>query len=397
MRQSRYSLITPPNCPSAAGRYVGGVLRIGRRTRNDCLPSGAVPPDLTMISEGSSVTFGVRGMLRPLGELVARDGLVLDELFYPPVANALVNNPITGEGNFYYLPQLVDTSWYLFYNKGHFAAAGLDVEAPPRTWSELEAIARRLNRPDPEGGWSQLGIDVAQTTYDQMYGQWLTAAGGRIYSDDLRRVVVGDVGNQGLSTLEWIVRFTNEVNGGIVAQESVNRYARSGFYAGRMSMLLNGAWSYFQILENAPGTDLGVAPIPHRDGFDFHPPMSLGWGYAIPATAANPEAAWLLLKFLTLELEGGGYFLLRQGRPGASAEINLQPEYYEAHPYWHVVQENFNRSMPAQFEPSVSGTGSLGRQMINSVVRGQQSPRAAMEQLVTTWQARLDEFWRGFN
>lgn len=361
------------------------------------LMAAGLPPDLTMVSGGNSVNLGVRGMLMPLGEFVAREQLVLDEIFYPPVANALVNNPIAGPGNFYYLPQLVDTNWYLFYNKGHFAEAGLDVEAPPRTWSELEAIARRLNRADADSNWVQLGIDVVQTTYNQMFGEWLSAAGGRMYSDDLRRVTVGDSDNQGLTTLEWMVRFTNEVNGGIAAQERVNRYARSGFYNEQMSMLLNGAWSYFQILENAPSIDVGVASIPHRDGFDYRPSMSLGWGYGIPSTAAHPEEAWLLLKFLTIELDGGGYFVLRQGRPGATMEINLQPEYPEANPYWHVIQESFNRSVPAEFAPSVSGTGSLGRQMVDSVVRGQLSPQAAMEQLVTTWQARLDDFWRSLD
>ena len=120
------------------------------------LMAAGLPPDLTMVSGGNSVNLGVRGMLMPLGEFVAREQLVLDEIFYPPVANALVNNPIAGPGNFYYLPQLVYTNWYLFYNKGHFADAGLDVEAPPRTWSELEAIARRLNRADADGNWVSL-------------------------------------------------------------------------------------------------------------------------------------------------------------------------------------------------------------------------------------------------
>ena len=57
--------------------------------------------------------------------------------------------------------------------------------------------------------------------------------------------------------------------------------------------------------------------------------VSSTWSYAIPATISDDklEAAWLLLKYLTTEEEGGGYFARAQGRPSPVIDFNRHPDY----------------------------------------------------------------------
>lgn len=356
--------------------------------------ASGLPPDVAMISFNTSLVFGKRGALLPLSDFAMRDGLDLDQYFYPPVVSMLTTNPIAQPGTFYYLPQMVDTTWFLYYNRDHFAEAGLAESAVPKTWSELETIARRLNRTTDSGHYTRLGIDVAMVPYlENPYNAWLTAAGGEWFSSDMRKVVLNDVANEGVNTLQWMVDFTNEVNGGVSGVNGVNQWARTGFYQGTHSMFTYGVWAAFEIAENAPGIDFGIADLPHRDGYDFFPPMTLGWGYGIPANAPHPEEAWLLVQFLTTELDGGGYFMMRQGRPGATIEINRQPEYFEVNPYWPIIQFSLLRAVPSEYRPSLAGMNELVQRMVQDAVHGNLTPQAAVERLAVTLQSRLDEFW----
>ncbi|HHV44997.1 MAG TPA: extracellular solute-binding protein [Firmicutes bacterium] len=352
-------------------------------------------PDVAMMEHGDSVSLGLTGGLLSIADFVEKEGINLSEIFYPPVIDTLQNNPLVPGGDYYYLPLEATAGYYLYYNKGLFELSGLDPNnSLPTTWSELEAVGRKLVFQNPDGTLAQVGIDVAAPTYNWIFNMWLNTAGGYLYSDDLRTVVLNDPASQGLLTLEWMVDFTNNINQGNSKLRQVgNPWALTRFMEEKAAMLAGGPYNYYSIRQQSPQIDLGMAPIPYRDGHDYHPYIGLGWGYGILAATQHPEEAWLLLKWLTMEVDGGGYLTLQQGRPGATIEVNLQPEYFDANPYWHVIQDSFNRSIQAKPTPPLTGAPAVLLSMVQKAVNFEMTPYEAIEWATHELQKQLDDFW----
>ncbi|HHT26916.1 MAG TPA: extracellular solute-binding protein, partial [Firmicutes bacterium] len=355
-------------------------------------------PDLVMVGFADSLRFGPQGLLTNLNSFIQKDGMQLKNYIYPAVVDQMTNHPMVNKGDLYFLPQMVATSWFLYYNIDHFNESGLGEESVPKTWSQLEQVARRLSRPAADGTFDRLGIDVANYKIAGPYMSWLESAGGYAYSEDMRRVVLGEPSSYGLQTLEWIVNFTNEVNLGLANQEKLSGGGRTGFYNKQFSMLMDGSAASFQINSAAPDINLGVAAKPFRDGVEYRPTTSLSWGYGIPTNAPHPEEAWLFLKFLTMELEGGGYFMLQQGRPSASMQINNQRQYAQTIAHWPLIQETMNKSVPAAPTPPLdSVVNNTTKALVREAVTGQYSPQAALERAVNTWQNALNDYWANVN
>jgi multiple sugar transport system substrate-binding protein len=79
--------------------------------------------------------------------------------------------------------------------------------------------------------------------------------------------------------------------------------ADNAFQKGQVAMAIDGEWRIAFVKDQAPTLDFGVAPLPVSD------PSRAGAGYitgtiaGVTRTAKNPEAAWALIKFLTLETD----------------------------------------------------------------------------------------------
>jgi ABC-type glycerol-3-phosphate transport system substrate-binding protein len=352
-------------------------------------------PDLVMVSFADSIRFGPQGLLSDLNSFIKKDGMQLKNYIYPSVVDQITNHPLVNRGDIYFLPQMVATSWFMYYNIDHFNESGISADSVPKTWSQLEQVARRLSRPAADGTFERLGIDVANYKIAGPYNSWLESAGGYSYSDDLRRVVLGEPSSYGLQTLEWIVDFTNEVNRGLANQEKLSGGGRTGFYNKQFSILMDGSFASFQIMSAAPDINLGVAERPIRDGANSGPSTSLSWGYGIPTNAAHPEEAWLLMKFLTMELDGGGYFMLQQGRPSASMQINAQRQFAQTIAHWPLIQETMNKSVPAAPTPPLGTVvDNATKALVREAVTGQYSPQAALDRAITTWQNALNDYWK---
>lgn len=76
----------------------------------------------------------------------------------------------------------------LYYNKDAFREVGLDPEAPPKTWEELEAYAQKLVKKDAAGNTVRYGIEVpsdkAGYAYWMLQTFTLTQGGKNLMSDD---------------------------------------------------------------------------------------------------------------------------------------------------------------------------------------------------------------------
>ncbi len=100
--------------------------------------SAGTGPDTAIQGRHTFLQFAVKGLYQ---DITARfDAATLSRDDYTPVQL----DETMWEGNIYGLPWNTDVR-FLYWNKEHYAEAGLDPESPPTTWAELEANAAALN------------------------------------------------------------------------------------------------------------------------------------------------------------------------------------------------------------------------------------------------------------
>ncbi len=94
------------------------------------------PPDVAMIGRDLSVELGMYNGMLDLRPFLEKDGIYLEDIFYPTVIESL-EDPYGRIEGIYFLPQLINAGNYLYYNKDIFDAAGISEQLVPRTFDEL--------------------------------------------------------------------------------------------------------------------------------------------------------------------------------------------------------------------------------------------------------------------
>ncbi|MEZ4560448.1 MAG: ABC transporter substrate-binding protein [Caldilineaceae bacterium] len=352
------------------------------------------PPDVTMLGRQDLPAFVEQGALMPIDDLMSAAGITAD-MFYEAEINGAIYN-----GQTYLLPLPTGGGIsILWYNKDMFAEVGLDPESPPQTWAELEEAAKALTIME-NGELQRVGINPRLNGLHAgiSFLGWLHNNGGQWISDDMRTITWNSP--EGLEALQWVVDFTNNINGGVEEVDAF--YSQTGewengpFYTGYEAMQTNNA-ELFKILEFAPDMDFDIAPIPYgpqgdpaKRGFVYG-----GWGYVIPEGVEHVEEAWLLLEFLTADMDGGCWFLQEQQRPSPWIECNEQPESSADNPYWDGFLEVLGTDQVIPVSPVQPAIEEIVIQMQEEALFGVQTPEEALAWGAAEAQAVLDEFWAG--
>ena len=128
--QQRYRVV-----PSFRGSYpetmVGAVA---------AFRSSSAPHIVQMFEVGTGTMMAAGRAIRPVHELLASTGVSIDFADYLPPVRGYYQ---TADGRQMSMPFNSSTA-VMFYNKDMFQRAGLDPNAPPKTWQDVEAAARKL-------------------------------------------------------------------------------------------------------------------------------------------------------------------------------------------------------------------------------------------------------------
>ena len=353
--------------------------------------AGGSPPSVTMLGKQDVPAFAVQNALQPLDDWMARDGIGHDEFYASEISGAIY------DGSTWILPMptggALNIEWY---NKDWFEEAGLDPDNPPNTWAELEEVATALTVLE-DGKLVKAGIDP--TRVGNAFLTWLNSNGGDWVSEDLKTVQFNSP--EGLETLQWLVDFTNNINGGVA--EVREFYSQTGewengpFYNDFEGMQINGSWEFFKIQEYAPDMTLGVTSIPHGpSGNDGTRGSAVGgWGYVVPAgvEGAEAEAAWELVKFLTTSMDGACWFLQQQQRPSPQIACNEAPESGAENPHWNDFLEIMAKDKVVLITPVQPQITEILNQMLDEALFGNMTPEEALEWGADESQILLDDFW----
>jgi sn-glycerol 3-phosphate transport system substrate-binding protein len=100
-----------------------------------------VHPAIVQVNEIATATMmAAKGAIHPVYELMKEQGEAFDPAAYLPAVTGYYTDLA---GNMLSFPFNASTP-ILYYNKDLFRAAGLDENTPPKTWPEVETMARKL-------------------------------------------------------------------------------------------------------------------------------------------------------------------------------------------------------------------------------------------------------------
>jgi multiple sugar transport system substrate-binding protein len=257
--------------------------------------NGGNPPDLWEWWDHTYVQpYCASGAVEDLSGYAKQDGLDMTQ-FSPYWISTL-----SYQGRLCALPYLAD-AYGLYYNKALLKKAGY--AEPPKTLSELQAMAMKLTQYNPDGSIKVAGFVPlfgwhANTSapYAQAFGAtWLDASGKSTLASDpawaeMFRWQKGFVDAYGYNALQTFV------------SGSADEFSASNdFEIGRVAMTLDGEWRVAFIAREHPELQYGTAPFPVAD--DHQDLYGSGYivtnTFTVPSGAEHPYEAWLLAKFLS--------------------------------------------------------------------------------------------------
>ena len=102
--------------------------------------AGQAPDIIQVFDVGTGVMMGAQGAIMPVAQVLEKGGFAFDKAAYLPGIVGYYSTPDSEMLSFPYN----SSSPILYYNKDIFEKAGLDVNAPPKTWAEVWAAARKI-------------------------------------------------------------------------------------------------------------------------------------------------------------------------------------------------------------------------------------------------------------
>jgi ABC-type glycerol-3-phosphate transport system substrate-binding protein len=253
------------------------------------------PPDVAVSFTTDNVgKFCQSGAFQDLAPSIGRDKVDMSQF---PKA---VSDYTQFRGKRCALPLLADVTG-LYYNKKLLAAAGYS--SPPKTMSELAAMAKKLTVRNPDGSLKTVGFMPTEEYYENTPQNYAPAFGATWLTPDGKSNLAADPAWSAYlrwqkDLVDWygynnVVKFQRSLGDEFEAQNP--------FQVGKVAMAIDGEWRTAMIAEQAPKLDYGTAPVPVSDDRAD----KYGGGYitgtiiGIPRGSKHPDAAWELVKFLT--------------------------------------------------------------------------------------------------
>jgi multiple sugar transport system substrate-binding protein len=202
------------------------------------------------------------------------------------------------------MPFLADV-YGLYVNRGLLAQAGFT--APPKTMTELAAMAKALTRRAPDGTIEVAGFLPLLNFYEHTPQHTAPAWGAQWLTADEKSAIGTDP--DWAAMLKWHKELVDwygyddlrEFTAGLGDEWS----ADNAFQQGRLAMAIDGEYRVAFLRDQAPDIDFGTAPLPVADSQAdrYGAGFVTGNVAGISRNAKNPEAAWALISYLTTETD----------------------------------------------------------------------------------------------
>lgn len=295
------------------------------------------------------------------------------ESFLPPVVDTA-----TFANRLYAVPYVTNAG-LLYYREDVLRAEGVE---PPRTWAELERLARTLGPKYELEGYAGQFLPYEGLTVNAT--EAVHSAGGSILVDDGAKVTVDSAAaREGLGFL------TRGVREGWISKQALDykeEESRQAFQDGEVLFLRN--WPYVYAGANAEDSavagKVGTVPLPGPDG----PGTSVlgGSNLAISSQSRHPESAADLIAYLTSEPVQRR--VLSQGSlPPVRASLYRDAELIRRFPYLPTLRESVLAAEPRPKSPRYDQVSLAVQAVLNDAMAQRQSPEEAVRRLARELEA----------
>ncbi|MFG3040287.1 ABC transporter substrate-binding protein [Streptomyces sp. NPDC048330] len=264
---------------------------------------GSNGPDVVSSFTTANVgKFCSSGALADLKPFIEKSKLDLDKTF-PKV----LQDYTQFEGKRCTLPLLSD-AYGLFYNKDAFKAAGLDPEAPPKTWSQFTEVAKKLTKAKGDS-YERLGVMPTYLGYETVVSHYMSQwkHGGYFAADGTSNIAKDPAFAEMMTYQKSLV----EALGGF---QRLDKYrtgfgdewgAKHPFQTGQVAMQLDGEWRLNFVKEAKVPFEVGVAPLPVADDelAEYGKGYLSGTIMGIAPQSTKQNAAWELVKYMTTDTD----------------------------------------------------------------------------------------------
>lgn len=198
----------------------------------------------------------------------------------------------TYEGKLYGVPYSAEAS-FLMFNKALFRRAGLDPDAPPRSWAEVRSAAEKITAlGDGAYGYYFPGNTAGNNVFTFLPLIW--AAGGDILSEDGTKATLTSPAVAG--ALEhframWAAKAIPPSARNDGAENTISTPA-----SGKVGMWAGGAYTVTGLRRLAPNMEVGATLIPGETPGQWSS-FAGGDAIAIPRGSKQPRVAWEFIQW----------------------------------------------------------------------------------------------------
>ncbi len=307
----------------------------------------------------------------------------------------IVEVPMTEEEKAAYYPHIVSTVTFdgtqwgvpiafstkaFYWNKDLFKAAGLDPEAPPKTWADTIAAAKAIKEKTGIAGYGLPAKSFDNTMHQFLH--WVYTNNGSVIDEDGNITLDSPQNLAALQAYKDITPYSVE---GATAYEQ--NEIRAIFLDGKTGMI-QASVGAANMLTEANKFAWGVSDLPVGPDSKGPGTLLITDSLAVFKGSGVEEKAVEFAKFITSPevqepYEGGGAAGLTPLRPGAAVDAMLASS-----PHWKPFIDGIAFGGAEPLLTDYKGLQNAMIEMVQSVVTGSAEPQAAL----TKAAAALEEY-----
>lgn len=233
---------------------------------NEMLPTAVTSgtaPDFALMQARDTPQYVQNGALQPMDSFWEFEGVDKSNFNEESIKMGIL------DGKQYSIAMQLQT-FYLYWNKDIFQAAGLDPEQPPKTWDELVEIAPKLADPEKNVSGFLVPYNIGNVLFS-----WIKSAGGNVLNEDYTKSEINSPEN--LEVLKTMQSLVQEQGGPDVIS---NPEIFNLMNAGQLGMLIAPPFMVSGLETNE--INFGVTSIPQQTEDCEKVAMAEAVGFVIP-------------------------------------------------------------------------------------------------------------------